>query len=246
MVALGRLPFRFSEHRELDEFINIVRLAPSKPKLPSGKTLRRYLQKKVKEKQETLLQKLSPSGKLLIALDCWTSPFNQAFMAITGYFLDQGWNYREILLGFEPLHGTHNGSNLSLVLFEILQAYGIVNTSPRAFWKEHEREFPALSSLARDVLAIPASGAGVERLFNSARDICHYRRGHLKSSTIKDLMMWMCTSKFELEQEQLDLMEEYLLASEVAATEEERAPSQLQTDFQPVSDDEEEDDSDNI
>lgn len=54
-------------------------------------------------------------------------------------------------------------------------------------------------------------------------------------------MMWMCTSKFELKQEQLELMEEYLLASEVAAIEEERAPLQLQADFEPVSDDEEDD-----
>ena len=68
--------------------------------------------------------------------------------------------------------------------------------SPRAFWKEHERDLPALSSLARDVLAIPASGAGVERLFNSARDICHYRRGQLEPETIKDLMMWMCATRF--------------------------------------------------
>lgn len=33
-----------------------------------------------------------------------------------------------------------------------------------------------MARLARDVLSIPASGAGVERLFNSARDTCHYRR----------------------------------------------------------------------
>jgi hypothetical protein len=38
-------------------------------------------------------------------------------------------------------------------------------------------------------------------------------------------MMWMCISKFELEQEELNLMEEYFLASEVAAIDEEGAPS---------------------
>lgn len=42
-------------------------------------------------------------------------------MAITGYFIDQDWNYRETLLGFEPLHGTHSGVNLSNVLLERLQ-----------------------------------------------------------------------------------------------------------------------------
>jgi hypothetical protein len=63
----------------------------------------------------------------------------------------------------------------------------------------------------------------------------------IKSCTTKDLMMWMCTSKFELEQEQLELMEQYLPASKVAAIEEERAPLQLQADFEPVSYEEEDD-----
>jgi hypothetical protein len=51
----------------------------------------------------------------------------------------------------------------------------------------------------------------------------------------------MYTSKFELEQEQLELIEEYLPASEVTAIEEERAPLHLQADFKPVSDEEEDD-----
>lgn len=41
-------------------------------------------------------------------------------MAITGYFIDKDWQYREVLLGFEPLHGTHSGANLSSVVLDIL------------------------------------------------------------------------------------------------------------------------------
>jgi hypothetical protein len=37
-------------------------------------------------------------------------------MAITGYFLDELWEYREVLLGFEPLSGTHSGENLAKVV----------------------------------------------------------------------------------------------------------------------------------
>lgn len=127
MITIGHLPFRFTERHELDKFIDIIRLAPSKPKLPSSRTLQQYLQSNVKEKQKALLQKLPLHGKLSIALDCWTSPFNQAFMAITGYFIDQEWNYHKILLGFEPLHGMHNGGNLSSVLLEVLKEHGITN-----------------------------------------------------------------------------------------------------------------------
>lgn len=81
----------------------------------------------VEAQQQDLLHKLPTGAKISIALDCWTSPFQQAFMAVTGYFIDADWNYREILLGFEPLHGTHTGVNLGSVLFDLLQKHGIEN-----------------------------------------------------------------------------------------------------------------------
>lgn len=46
-------------------------------------------------------------------------------MAISGYYIDTDWIYREVLLGFEPLHGTHSGSNLSGVLLDVLQEHQI-------------------------------------------------------------------------------------------------------------------------
>jgi hypothetical protein len=89
--------------------------------------MRRRLQETTKIQQQKMLDRLPSGTKLLIALDCWTSPFQQAFMAITGYFIDDKWNYQEILLGFEPLHGSHSGTNLSTVLFELLQQYEITD-----------------------------------------------------------------------------------------------------------------------
>jgi hypothetical protein len=94
-----------------------------------------------------------------------------------------------------------------------------------------------MARLARDVLSIPASGAGVERLFNSARDICHYRRGSLQPQTISDLMMYMCTSRFEIHEEERIMLSEYLSAQEIQAAKEERTQQQITVD--PISDDEE-------
>jgi hypothetical protein len=48
-------------------------------------------------------------------------------MAITGYFLDEDWEYHEILLGFEHLHGSHSGANLSEVLLQLLQEHLITD-----------------------------------------------------------------------------------------------------------------------
>lgn len=68
---------------------------------------------------------LPEHAKISVALDCWTSPFGQAFMAVTGYFIDTDWVYREVLLGFKPLHGTHTGVNLSAVLMKTLTEHRI-------------------------------------------------------------------------------------------------------------------------
>jgi hypothetical protein len=73
------------------------------------------------------LKQLPEGAKLSIALDCWTSPFSQAFMAITGYFIDLNWDYREFLLGFEPLEGTHSGENLCSVLLKRLKDHNITH-----------------------------------------------------------------------------------------------------------------------
>jgi hypothetical protein len=48
-------------------------------------------------------------------------------MAITSYFLDANWEYREVLLGFEPLEGAHSGDNLGSVLSSILTDYSIAD-----------------------------------------------------------------------------------------------------------------------
>jgi hypothetical protein len=61
-----------------------------------------------------------------------------------------------------------------------------------------------LISVARDVLSIPATGAGIEPLFISTQGICHSRRGSLKPTTIQDLVMCMCATKFDLGEEELE------------------------------------------
>jgi hypothetical protein len=121
----------------------------------------------------------------------------------------------------------------------VLTSLGTVEATPLVFWKEHQNEYPILASLARDVLTTPASGSGVERLFNSARDICHYRRGSLKPQTIKELMLFMCTTKFDVESEQLALIDEYLSTQEKQAKKEQKDAQKKEEEFDPISDDEE-------
>lgn len=114
-----------------------------------------------------------------------------------------------------------------------------INIDPPSFWREHQYKFPILASVARDVFSIPATGAGVERLFNSARDICHYRRGSLNATTIQDIMMFRCLSRFDIKDEQE--IDAALTQDErhIADEREEESDQLPQCTPDPISDDEE-------
>lgn len=66
--------------------------------------------------------------------------------------------------------------------------YRNFETDPLESWKKLEKEFPTLAQMAKDILGVPAANVAVERVFNQARDICHYRRGQLASITVKELL----------------------------------------------------------
>ncbi|KAJ5742625.1 uncharacterized protein N7511_011357 [Penicillium nucicola] len=127
LLALSRLPFQFIEHPEFHELISFAHLAPQRPNIPTAKTIRARLRGYVAEQQQSMPRQLPGDSKLSLALDCWTSAFQQAFTAVIGYFLDNNWEYREVLLGFEPLSGTHSGLNLSEVLMRLFQQHNITD-----------------------------------------------------------------------------------------------------------------------
>ncbi|KAG0154764.1 hypothetical protein PDIDSM_332 [Penicillium digitatum] len=115
----------------------------------------------------------------------------------------------------------------------------VVDSEPLPFWRENHSRFPAIASLARDILTIPATGAGVERLFNTARDICHYRRGRMKAETIEELMLFLCTSRFDLELHEAKELERFFSLNEIEALREEKDDKLDDVEFEQISDTEE-------
>ncbi|OAF57249.1 hypothetical protein VC83_04624 [Pseudogymnoascus destructans] len=51
-------------------------------------------------------------------------------------------------------------------------------------WKTLELSYPSVAKMARDILAVPATGTGVERIFNIARDIHEYHRAQMSMTTV--------------------------------------------------------------
>jgi len=66
---------------------------------------------------------------------------------------------------------------------------GNVN-DPVTWWKGSQALYPKLSGMARDVLAVPATGAGVEREFSVSGRVVTKQRNRLAPKTIRDLMQY--------------------------------------------------------
>lgn len=79
----------------------------------------------------------------------------------------------------------------------------------------------------------------MERLFNYARDVRHYRRRHLKPETIRSLMLYLFASKFELRQTELEMIKEYLSSGEAAILDQTWKATPSLNDIEPVSENEE-------
>lgn len=57
------------------------------------------------------------------------------------------------------------------------------------WWRSNEADYPIMSQVARDYLAIPASEVDVERLFSTGRDLIGLRRHSLGIDTMRAIMM---------------------------------------------------------
>lgn len=53
------------------------------------------------------------------------------------------------------------------------------------WWRDHSSDFPLLSKVARDILAIPASSSLPERIFSKTSDLASAKRNKLSSSNFK-------------------------------------------------------------
>ena len=58
------------------------------------------------------------------------------------------------------------------------------------YWKDHATLFPHLSLMARDLFSVPATGAGVERIFSKSGRVATWTRARLQSRTINETMLY--------------------------------------------------------
>ena len=61
-----------------------------------------------------------------------------------------------------------------------------MDANPLAWWKMHEKEYPVLAKMARDILAIPASSSECERIFSAARNNTNWNQARTGETTFRN------------------------------------------------------------
>jgi hypothetical protein len=79
------------------------------------------------------------------------------------------------------------GLNYLSIQTEVLPDGGVVDILD--WWRLNERSFPRLAQVAKDVLAIPIAGVGVEREFNTSKEVIGDRRHNISSQTFRKIMI---------------------------------------------------------
>ena len=91
-----------------------------------GRThLTKHLKKHAGEIRTQLLKDLPENRKVSLAVDCWTSLNHHGFLSVTGYYITDTWQLREVLLAFRVLTGKHSGKSLAGTTASILRQYKI-------------------------------------------------------------------------------------------------------------------------
>jgi len=66
-------------------------------------------------------------GNFSLTLDIWTSPSQDPFLCVTLHYIDQQWVLKSQVISYRYVPGQHTGTNISLVVEEILKEYHIEN-----------------------------------------------------------------------------------------------------------------------
>lgn len=71
-----------------------------------------------------------------------------------------------------------------------------MNSNPLQWWKTNEKRFPVLASMARDILAIPASSAEPERVHSGARTVLNWNQSRMGPQSIESSVTVKCFSTY--------------------------------------------------
>ena len=119
LVSLD-LPFRIVDK---PEFQRPFRMLKRDVQLPGRTKAKGIVMGEVEELQQHMFDDLCKCGKLSLAIDCWTSTQQLAFLAIIASYITPDWVLRQVLVAFEEVPEKHTGVNLAQRINDVISQH---------------------------------------------------------------------------------------------------------------------------
>jgi hypothetical protein len=178
MIVADYLPFIFVQS---PFFAAVLRMARPNVLIPGRQKIRCLLDKWYEKLQTALFANLGPHTKVLLALDCWSSPNKLSFLGILAYYISIDWKYWEVLISFEQVIGSHTEENLAHIVKSVVLRY---NFWPCLFAITADNA--SNSGTLRQSLQVPLCGYNIYLDANAMRINCLAHVLHLSAKTLLD------------------------------------------------------------
>jgi hypothetical protein len=119
-IVACRLPFNIVSHVHFTRMIQQAARS-STISIPTCQKVRDRILELSQLRHTEELSRIPADSKVSLALDCWTSPQQKAFLALTGYYINANFESKEVLLGFEPISGSHTSIRLANYVLGVLE-----------------------------------------------------------------------------------------------------------------------------
>lgn len=124
-VVTHNVPFTAVETKDFRRILH--HYTPDLPSLGAD-ALRNFVLKSYEKERKNIglhLQKHVP-GKINIAHDLWSSPNDKAILGIVGFYVNEDFDLKRMVLDFVEMKGQHSGVNVAEHLIDVLDSYGIL------------------------------------------------------------------------------------------------------------------------
>ncbi|KAK3183515.1 hypothetical protein Dsin_030801 [Dipteronia sinensis] len=210
MVAVEHLPFSFGENVGFNNYCQRA-LNPAACRVPRT-TLTEALEN-IYEKEKKILENFLEkyNGRVSVCADIWSDHWQMhSYICVTCHYMDNAWTIQKRILAFRVFDEKHTAANI----FRHLRIISQKDTEDKKFdilywWKEHERYFPILAMIAKQILSTPVSTVAVEQQFSVGGNILDPKRSLMSP---KSLQIQACVedwTKAQYRQQEIDQEEPY-------------------------------------
>jgi hypothetical protein len=111
-------PFRTIERPSFQRFVHFLR---SNAPATTRYRFRQMFDDQLQHARAAILHDIGTKTRLSIALDAWSAANHLSFLAINGYYINDQWELKEVLLDFLPLRGSHTGYSMAHEVVHVLK-----------------------------------------------------------------------------------------------------------------------------